>query len=73
METIKLYGSIEIAPILGLSDVIVDLVSTGETLKKNGLHIIENIMDSTARLIGNKNLVRTKYFKIKSILEMLRG
>ncbi|MGB9730511.1 MULTISPECIES: ATP phosphoribosyltransferase [Calditerrivibrio] len=73
VETIKLYGSIEIAPILGLSDIIVDLVSTGETLKKNGLHIIENIMDSTARLIGNKNLVRTKYHKIKSILEMLRG
>jgi len=73
VETIKLYGSIEIAPILGLSDIIVDLVSTGETLKKNGLYVIDNIMDSTARLIGNKNLSRTKYLKIKWILEMLRG
>ncbi|MCX8084733.1 MAG: ATP phosphoribosyltransferase [Calditerrivibrio sp.] len=73
IETIKLYGSIEIAPLLGLSDIIVDLVSTGETLRKNGLHVIDKIMDSTARLIGNKNLTRVKYVKIKKILEMLRG
>ncbi|MCA1927627.1 MAG: ATP phosphoribosyltransferase [Calditerrivibrio sp.] len=73
VETIKLYGSIEIAPLLGLSDIIVDLVSTGETLKKNGLFLNDTIMESTARLIGNKNLTRSKYDKIKDILEMLRG
>lgn len=73
VETIKLYGSIEIAPLLGLSDIIVDLVSTGETLKKNGLFLNDTIMESTARLIGNKNLTRSKYNKIKDILEMLRG
>ncbi|MEF3254789.1 MAG: ATP phosphoribosyltransferase [Deferribacterales bacterium] len=73
VDTIKLYGSIEIAPLLGLSDIIVDLVSTGETLKKNGLFLNDVIMESTARLIGNKNLTRGKYQKIKNILEMLRG
>lgn len=73
VETIKLYGSIEIAPLLGLSDIIVDLVSTGETLKKNGLFLNDIIMESTARLIGNKNLTRSKFSKIKGILEILRG
>ena len=71
VETIKLYGSIEIAPILGLSDFIVDLVSTGETLKKNGLEEVETLMESTARLVGNKNLSKAKFGRIIDIINTL--
>ncbi len=67
-EVIKLYGSIELAPILGLSDCIVDIVSTGRTLKENGLHVIEEIFESTAILISNKISYYTKYVLIKEFL-----
>lgn len=68
IDVIKLNGSIEIAPILGLSDVIVDLVETGTTLKENNLVIIEEIMDISARLIANKSGYN---FKSKEINELL--
>ncbi len=55
IDIIKLNGSIEIAPILGLSDVIVDLVETGKTLKENNLEVYEEIMDISTRLITNKS------------------
>ena len=71
VDIIKLYGSIEIAPIAGLSDLIVDLVSTGETMRKNGLCEVETIMESTARLVANKSLSRAKHTRIKEILNML--
>ncbi len=71
VDIIKLYGSIEIAPIAGLSDLIVDLVSTGETMKKNGLCEVETIMESTARLIGNKCLTRAKHLRVKDILNLM--
>ena len=71
VETIKLYGSIELAPIVGLSDFIVDLVSTGETLKKNGLVEVETLMESTSRLIANKNMARMKYERIKKVIKCL--
>ncbi len=71
VETIKLYGSIEIAPLLGLSNFIVDLVSTGETLKKNGLVEVETLMESTARLVGNKNLSKSKFGRIIEIIQTL--
>ncbi|MGA1846428.1 ATP phosphoribosyltransferase [Deferribacter abyssi] len=71
VETIKLYGSIELAPLVGLSDLIVDLVSTGETLKRNGLKEIETIMESTARLIANKNLSKVYFKRVKEIVEVL--
>ncbi len=71
IEIIKLYGSIEIAPLVALSDIVVDLVSTGETMRKNGLAEIETIMESTARLIGNKSSSRAKYKRIKEILDLL--
>lgn len=71
VDIIKLYGSIEIAPISNLSDLIVDLVSTGETMRKNGLVEIETIMESTARLVGNKSLSRAKHRRIKEILSSL--
>lgn len=63
IDIIHLNGSIEIAPILGLSDVIVDIVETGTTLKENNLEVIENIVPISARLIANKSS-----FKFKSDL-----
>lgn len=71
IDAIELYGSIEVAPLLGLSDLIVDLVSTGETLRKNGLTIAEIICLSTARLIANKNLTRIKFERIRELLNYL--
>jgi len=73
VETIKLYGSIELSPIVGLSDFIVDLVSTGQTLKKNGLIEVETILESTARLIGNKSMAKVKYERIKEIIETVES
>ncbi len=55
VKVIKLYGSIELAPIVGLSDAIVDIVETGDTMKQNGLKVVETIMESSAHLIANKN------------------
>ncbi|RXJ99225.1 ATP phosphoribosyltransferase [Arcobacter sp. CECT 8986] len=55
VEIIKLYGSIELAPLVGLSDCIVDIVETGTTMKQNGLEVGPTIMESSAHLIANKN------------------
>ena len=55
VKIIKLYGSIELAPIVGLSDAIVDIVETGTTMKQNGLKVVEEIMHSSAHLIANQN------------------
>jgi ATP phosphoribosyltransferase len=71
VQIIKLYGSIEIAPLTGLSDYIVDLVDTGETLKKNGLSEVEIIFRSTARLIGNKALSRIKHARVKEMIKVM--
>ncbi len=70
-EVIKLYGSIELAPLLGLSDCIVDIVSTGRTLKENGLNVIEEIFESTAKLVSNKISYYTKHDLIKRFVEKL--
>jgi len=72
VELIKLYGSIEVAPLLGLSERIVDLVSTGETLKKNGLIEVDEIMRVTAKLICNRASLKTKPQRIKKVIEGLR-
>ncbi|MEM7181947.1 MAG: ATP phosphoribosyltransferase [Spirochaetota bacterium] len=69
-EIIKLYGSIELAPLCGLSDCIVDLVSTGATLKANGLFEKEIILESTARLVFNR---ASMYRMRKDSLELLQG
>lgn len=55
VKVIKLYGSIELAPLVGLCDGIVDIVETGATMKQNGLKVVETIMKSSAHLIANKN------------------
>ena len=70
IDIIHLNGSIEIAPILGLSDVIVDIVETGTTLKENDLEVIETIMPISARFIANKSSFR---FKNKSIEQITKS
>src|SRR5512146_1457516 len=71
VEIIKLYGSIELAPLVGLSERIVDLVSTGETLKQNGLVEVETIAEITTRLVVNRASLKTKHQRITEIIEGL--
>lgn len=73
VEIIKLYGSIELAPLLGLSERIVDLVATGETLRRNGLVEVEEIMKVTSKLIVNRASLKTKPDKIKGLIEGLES
>jgi ATP phosphoribosyltransferase len=68
VEIIKLYGSIELAPLVGLSERIVDLVSTGETLKQNGLVEVETIAEITTRLIVNRASLKTRQKRITEII-----
>jgi ATP phosphoribosyltransferase len=76
VEVIKLYGSIELAPLVGLADAIVDIVETGSTMRENGLKVAEDIMESSAHLIANKNSyyskkeeILTLYSKIERVLK----
>ena len=71
IDIIHLNGSIEIAPILGLSDVIVDIVETGTTLKENNLEVVETIVPISARLIANKSGFRFKSDAINLLKERL--
>jgi len=68
VDIIKLYGSMELAPILGLADYIVDLVDSGQTLKANGLVEIESIFDISSQLITNKASMKTKTESIENII-----
>ena len=72
IDIIKLNGSIELAPILGLSDVIVDLVETGTTLKENDLEVVETIVPISARLIVNKASFRFKNKEIEEIVSRMK-
>ncbi len=72
IEIIKLNGSIEIAPLLGLSDVIVDIVESGKTLKENNLRVYEKIMPISARLIANKSSYKFKGDDIGILIEKLK-
>ncbi len=67
IDIIKLNGSIEIAPILGLSDVIVDIVETGTTLKENDLEVVETVFPISARLIANKASFKFKTVEIEKL------
>jgi len=71
VEIIKLYGSIELAPLVGLSERIVDLVSTGETLRQNGLVEVETIAEITTRLVVNRASLKTKHQRITKIIQGL--
>ena len=72
IDIIHLNGSIEIAPILGLSDVIVDIVETGTTLRENHLEVIEEILPISARLIANKSGFKFKTKQIERLCEEIR-
>jgi len=72
VETIKLNGSIELAPLIGLSDIIVDIVETGTTLKQNGLVVLDEIADVSARLIVNKASYARKTEQIQSFINQLK-
>ncbi|MDO8453480.1 MAG: ATP phosphoribosyltransferase [Sulfurimonas sp.] len=71
VDIIKLYGSIELAPLIGLADMIVDVVETGATMKQNGLEVVEDIMTSSTYLIANKNSYIAKKDKILDIYEKI--
>ncbi len=73
IDIIHLNGSIEIAPILGLSDVIVDIVETGTTLKENDLSVVETIVPISARLIANKASFKFKSKQIESIVRSMEN
>jgi len=71
VEVIKLYGSMELAPLVGLADRIVDLVDTGNTLKANGLLPLEHVCDVSSRLIVNKAALKTKHARITALVRQL--
>jgi ATP phosphoribosyltransferase len=73
VDLIKLYGSMELAPLTGLADAIVDLVSTGSTLKANRLVEVEPIMDISARLIVNQAALKVKREVLKPIIDAMRA
>ncbi len=73
IDIVHLNGSIEIAPILGLSDVIVDIVETGTTLKENDLEVVERFVPISARLIANKSGFKFKTERIEKLRESLAG
>ena len=72
IDIVKLNGSIELAPILGLSDVIVDIVETGTTLKENDLTVIEEFMPISARFIANKASYKFKYAQLTELLNKMK-
>ena len=72
VEIIKLHGSIELAPLIGLSDVIVDIVETGRTLYENGLDVLETVAEISARVVVNKVSMKMKASEIKPMIEALK-
>jgi ATP phosphoribosyltransferase len=73
IEVIKLYGSMELAPLTGMADLIVDIVETGSTLKANGLVVLEPIADVSARLIVNRASMKMKHRKIHALINQLKA
>jgi ATP phosphoribosyltransferase len=73
IEIIKLYGSVELAPLVGLADRIVDLVSSGKTLRAHNLVVTDVITESTARLIVNRASLKLKHKRVTGLIEALRA
>ncbi len=73
VEIIKLYGSMELAPLVGLADRIVDVVDTGNTLKANGLVPLEHIADISSRLVVNRASMKLKHARISDLIDKLRA
>lgn len=71
IEIIKLYGSMELAPMVGLADAIVDLVDTGNTLRANGLAPLETIHEISSRLIVNKAAMKMKHARVRALIQQL--
>ncbi len=71
VDIIKLYGSMELAPLVGLADRIVDLVETGNTLKANGLEPLEHVMDISSRLVVNKASMKMKHARVKAFIDRM--
>lgn len=71
IDIVKIEGSVELAPLLGLSDVIVDIVETGSTLKENGLEIVEDVTEISARLIANIPTLKLRKAEIESFVQQL--
>ncbi len=72
IEIVKLHGSVELAPIVGLSDVIVDIVETGSTLKANGLEVLADICPVSARVVVNRVSMKLQHRRIAEIIEGLK-
>ncbi len=72
VEMIKLYGSMELAPLVGLADRIVDVVDTGNTLKANGLMPLEHIADISSRLVVNKAAMKMKHARIRRFIDLMQ-
>ncbi len=72
VDIIKLYGSMELAPLVGLADRIVDVVDTGNTLRANGLEPLEHIADISSRLVVNKASMKTKHQRIQQFITQIR-
>ena len=73
VDIIKLYGAMELAPVTGLAHQIVDIVETGNTLKANGLVVVEHIADISTRLIVNKTSMKMKHLQIQKLITQLAG
>lgn len=73
VDIIKLNGSVELGPIVGLSDVIVDIVETGSTLKENGLEVLEEVCPLSARMIVNQVSMRMENERINQLIELLKN
>lgn len=71
VEIIKLYGSMELAPLVGLADRIVDLVDTGNTLRANGLEPLEHIADISSRLVVNKAAMKMKHDRVQAFIDKI--
>ncbi|MBP3507039.1 MAG: ATP phosphoribosyltransferase [Lachnospiraceae bacterium] len=73
VEIVKLNGSVELAPIVGLSEVIVDIVETGTTLRENGLEVLEEICPLSARIVVNQVSLKMEHQRIRQLLNDLNG
>ncbi|WP_438315280.1 ATP phosphoribosyltransferase [Candidatus Caldatribacterium sp. SIUC1] len=72
-DIVALYGSIELAPAIGIADAIVDLVSTGKTLRENRLHVLEEITPISTRLVANRVSMKTRTLEIEDFVKTLEG
>jgi len=71
VHIVKLDGSVEIAPLLGLADAIVDLVETGRTLRENGMHVVEDVASVSAKLIVNRTAMKMKSGDVQHLITQL--